>query len=299
MFHKFEGGVYMTQILAIDGGNFETKVIHEKGYDCFASTIGEWRKRTVADIHSKHDMDFRIVNKYNDYKGFAGPLASVESEYGSSVFGTSKNHVDAHTRIILGVWRNLIQEKVAIVVGQPYSSHNDDEKNDIIMALKGEHKVTVNGQLKEFEITDVKVGIEGAMAFLSYPYTGPTNIIDVGSGTINCIHFLNKRIVDRKCDTLPFGSETSKMGVNFEGMAKGIFGSMSKMWDKNHPTYICGGSAEQIVEPLRKYYPLVKVMRPKIDINGVKIAIDPKYANAVGMYFVGMKVFNNDTIQTR
>jgi plasmid segregation protein ParM len=289
----------MTQIIGIDAGNYETKVIHEKGYECFASSIGEWRKRTVADIHSKQDMEFEIINKYDSYKGFAGPLATVESEYGGTVFGVSKNHQDANTRILLAVWRNLIEDKVSIVVGQPYSSHNEEEKNEIITALKGDHTVIVNGQRKDFEIKDIKVGIEGAMAFLANPYTGPANIIDVGSGTVNCIHFLNKRIVDRKCDTLPFGSETSKQGVNFEGMAKGIFGRMSGVWDKNHPTYICGGSAHVIVEPLKKYFPLIKVMNPKADIDGVKIVVDTKYSNAIGMYQVGTKVFSNDKVQTR
>jgi plasmid segregation protein ParM len=239
-------------------------------------------------------MDFEIQGKYEHYKGFAGPLAQIESDYGGTVFGATKNHPDAITRILLATWRNIVGDKVSIVVGQPYTGHNEQEKNDIIMALKGEWKITVNGQLKEFLIEDVKVGIEGAMAFLANPYTGPCNIIDVGSGTVNCIHFLNKRIVDRKCDTLPFGSETSKQGVNYEGMAAGIFKSMSGVWDKNHPTYICGGSAEMMESALRKYYPLIKTIRPKVNVDGALIAIDPKYSNAIGMYNIGMKVFNND-----
>lgn len=281
----------MTQILSVDGGNYETKVIHEKGYDNFISSIGEWRKRTVADVHSKQDMEFEIINKYENIKGFAGPLATVESEYGGTVFGTSKNHQDANIRILLAVWRNIFGDKVSIVVGQPYKGHTDEEKGEIIMALKGEHTVTINGKRKDFIIEDVKVGIEGAMAFIASPYQGPCNIIDIGSGTINCIHFLNKRIVDRKCDTLPFGSETSKSGQNFEGMASGIFKQMSGVWDKNHPTYICGGCAEVMEDVLKKYYPLTKVIRPKVDIDGVKITVDSKFANAVGMYTVGNKVY--------
>ena len=288
-FHK-QGGDLMTQIIGIDAGNFETKVVHDKGYDCFVSSISEWRARTASDVHSKQDMDFEIVNKYTHERGFAGPLATVESEYGGTVFGTSKNHQDANTRILLAIWRNITGEKVSIVVGQPYASHNETEKNEIIMALKGDHSVTINGKRKDFSIQDVKVGIEGAMAFLSSPYSGPCNIIDVGSGTVNCIHFLNKRIVDRKCDTLPFGSETSKSGQNFEGMASGIFKNMSGVWDKNHPTYVCGGSAEMMESALRKYYPLVKTIRPKLNIGGTMIAVDPKYSNAIGMYDVGTKV---------
>jgi plasmid segregation protein ParM len=281
----------MTQIIGIDAGNFETKVIHEKGYDNFISSIGEWKKRTAADIHSKQDMEFHIINKYDNYKGFAGPLANVESEYGGTVYGISKNHQDAITRILLATWRNIINERASIVVGQPYKGHTDEEKQEIIIALKGEHSVTVNGKRKDFVIEDVKVGIEGAMAFLSSPISGPCNIIDIGSGTVNCIHFLNKRIVDRKCDTLPFGSETSKSGTNFEGMASGIFKNMSGVWNKSDPTFICGGSAEIIELSLRKYYPLAKVLKPKADISGVSIALDTKFANAIGMYNVGRKVY--------
>lgn len=287
----------MTQIMGIDAGNYETKVIHAKGYDVFLSAIGEWRPRTAGEEHSKQDMVFEIINKYDHFKGFAGPLANVESEYGGTVFGLTKNHQDARIRVLLAIWRNLIEDKVSIVVGQPYKGHTDEEKNEIINSLKGDHTVIVNGVRKDFTIEDIKVGIEGAMAFISYPYTGPVNVIDVGSGTVNCIHFLNKRIVDRKCDTLPFGSETSKNGTNFEAMANGIFKNMSAVWDRNHPTFVCGGCAETIIEPLRKYYPLAKVMRPKVDIDGIKIQIDPKFANAVGMYNVGVKVF--DKLQTR
>lgn len=286
----------MSQIIAIDGGNFETKVVHEKGYDCFSSMIGEWRNRTAKDEHSKQDMEFHIQNEYEDYKGFAGPFATIESEYGGTVFGLSKNHQDAYTRVLLAIWRNIVGEKVKIVVGQPYKSHTDEEKADIILALRRQHSVTVNGVKKEFTVEDVKVGMEGAMAFLTYPYTGPVNIIDIGSGTVNCIHFLNKRIVDRKCDTLPFGSETSKSGRNIEGMAKGIYGSMSAAWDKGHQTFVCGGSADLMVEPLRKYFPLIKVLRPKIDIGGIKVQVDSKFANAAGMYNLALKVFGNDQI---
>ena len=283
----------MTQVIGIDPGNFETKIVHEKGYDVFSSIIGEWRQRTAGDMHSKQDMEFEIVGKYESYKGFAGPLASIESDYGGTVFGVTKNHPDAYTRVLLAVWRNIVGEKVSIVVGQPYKGHSADEKNDIILALKGDFRVTVNGKIKEFTIEDVRVGIEGAMAFLSNPYNGPCNIIDVGSGTVNCIHFLNKRIVDRKCDTLPFGSETSKTGVNYEGMASGIFKNMSGVWDKNHPTYICGGSAEMMESALRRYYPLIKTIRPKVEVDGVKVQVDPKFSNAIGMYNIGKKVFGS------
>lgn len=286
----------MTQIIAADGGNYQTKVVHEKGYDCFESTIGEWRQRTASETHTKNDMDFEIIGKGDHYKGFAGPLAQIESEYGGSVFGTTKNHPDAYTRILLATWRNVTEDKVSLVVGQPYTGHTTDEKNDIVLALKGDWTIIVNGQRKEFKIEDVKVGIEGAMAFLSQPYDGPCNIIDVGSGTVNCIHFLNKRIVDRKCDTLPFGSETSKQGVNYEGMATGIFKHMSAVWDKKHPTYVCGGSAEMMESALRKYYPLVKSLRPQVNIGGALIKVDSKYANAVGMFNVGRKVFKNDKV---
>lgn len=277
----------MNQILGIDAGNFETKTIHEKGCDVFFSAIGEWRKRNANDSHSTQDMEF----EYDGIKGFAGPLAVVESDYGGTVYGTTKNHFDAKIRILLSIHRNIKTPKVDIVVGQPYEGHIDNEKEEIIQSLLGSHKLIVNGVLKEFEIENVKVGIEGAMAFLSAPFSGPANIVDVGSGTVNCIHFLNKRIVDRKSKTLPFGSETNKDGANFEQMASGIFKQMSGLWDKNHPTYICGGSAKLMSPCLKRHYPLAELLPSKVTVNGQKFSIDVKFANAAGMYIAGVKSY--------
>lgn len=282
----------MTEVMSIDGGNYETKVVNSKGTDCFLSSIGEWRERRSGDTHSLQDMDFEIVNKYEHIKGFAGPLANVESDYGGSVFGITKNHPEAITRILLAVHRNIIGNEVSIVVGQPYKSHTDEEKNDIINALVGDHAVTINGMKKLFTIKDVKVGIEGAMAFLSHPKDGPCNVIDVGSGTVNCIHFLNKKVVDRKCDTLPFGSETSKDSVvNFEGMANGIYKNMSGVWNRSDPTFLCGGSSKLMIKALVKYYPQIEVMAPMINLQGIRVPVAPKFANAIGMYEIGIKVY--------
>ena len=282
----------MPQIIAVDGGNYRTKIVHARGYDSFSSAIGEWNNRKAGDIHSSEDMEFHIINKYDNIKGFAGPLASLESEYGGSMYGTSKNHEDARIRILLGIARNLRDFTINVIVGQPYTSHTDNEKKEIIQSLKGDHQVTINGKLKEFHIANVLVGIEGAMAFWSQPKDGAVNLIDVGSGTVNCIHFLNKRIVDRKSDTLPFGSETSKTTVNFEGMANAVFKNMSKSWNKNDTTLLCGGSAKMILDPLKKYYPHIQLIEPKIIISdSVSTAISTEYSNAAGMYQVAVKAF--------
>lgn len=275
------------QILGIDGGNFETKIIHDQGCDVFFSAIGDWKERKAHEIHSNQDMEW----EYDQIKGFAGPLATVESEYGGTVYGTTKNHLDAKIRILLAIHRNLKETEVGIVVGQPYEGHTEQEKDEIKKSLKGSHSVTVNGVKKNFRIAEVEVGIEGAMAFLSSPFGGPVNLIDVGSGTINCIHFLNKKLVDRKSTTLSFGSETNKSGVNYEGMANGIFKNMSGIWDKNHPTYVVGGSAKMMVPCLKRYYPLAELLPCMTNIGGVKVTVDVKFANAAGMYIAGVKKY--------
>lgn len=281
----------MPQIIAVDGGNFETKVVHSRGYDCFSSALGEYRKRRVSETHSDQDMVFHIVNKYDNIKGFAGPLASIESEYGGTTFGISKNHQDAKIRILLGVWRNLQDYTVNLIVGQPYKSHTDEEKNEIIKSLQGDHVVIVNGKRKEFRIENVLVGVEGGMAFWSQPKNGEVNIVDIGSGTVNCIHFKDKRIVDRKCDTLPFGSETNIDGVNFEEMSKAIARNMSSKWNKNDITLVCGGSAEMILEPLKRYFPNSATIKPVTTIADISTKLDTKFANAVGMYIVGSRAY--------
>ncbi|HLO11593.1 MAG TPA: hypothetical protein VK190_04990 [Pseudoneobacillus sp.] len=283
------------QILGIDAGNYETKIVHEGGCDVFFSAIGEWKKRNAGESHSSQDMEY----EYDGIKGFAGPLALVESEYGGTVYGTTKNHLDAKLRILLAIHRNLKEYEVGIVVGQPYDGHTDEEKNEIIQSLIGPHIMIVNDIRKEWYVKEVRVGIEGAMAFLSAPFNGPVNIIDVGSGTVNCIHFLNKRIVDRKSKTLPFGSETNKNGINFEGMASGIFKQMSGLWDKNHPTYICGGSAKMIMPCLKRHYPLAELLPARmVTKDGARIGVDVKFANAAGMFIAGVKAYSGQ-LQTR
>lgn len=282
----------MVQLLSVDAGNFDTKVVHARGYDKFFSQIGEWRKRKATDAHSNQDMDFHIINKYDDIKGFAGPLASLESEYGGTTFGVSKNHQDARIRILLAIHRNLIEPNINLVVGQPYASHTDEEKAEIIDSLVGEHTVTVNKKIKKFNINNVLVGIEGAMAFWSNPIEGAVNVIDVGSGTINCIHFVNKRIVDRKCKTLSFGSETNSSGVNYEGMANAIFKQMSSHWNKNDVTLVCGGSATKMVEPLTKYYSNAQLLSPRVVIGDVSVPLDTQFSNAAGMFIAGRKQYD-------
>jgi len=282
----------MVQIIAGDGGNHRVKIVHARGYDSFSSAIGEWNERKAGDNHSSEDMEFHIVNKYDNFKGFAGPLATVESEYGGTVYGTSKNHEDARIRVLLGIARNLRDYTVNLIVGQPYTSHTEQEKKEIIESFKGDHQVTINGKLREFHIANVLVGIEGAMAFWSQPESGAVNLIDVGSGTVNCIHFLNKRIVDRKSNTLPFGSETNKQGANYEGMAKAIFRGMSQSWDKNDKTLLCGGSAKMMLDPLRRYYPNIKLIEPKIIVSdAISTSIGTEFANAAGMFAVAEKAF--------
>lgn len=282
----------MEQILAVDGGNFETKIVGAHGYDCFHSSIGEWRQRNIVDKHSNQDMDFNIVNRYDNIKGFAGPLAALESEYGGTVFGMSKNHLDATIRILLGVARNLKTSEVNLIVGQPYKSHTASEKNEIIASLKGQHTVTINGVTKEFFIKNVLVGVEGGMAFWSSPLDGNVNVIDIGSGTVNCIHFVNKRIVDRKCDTLPFGSETSKSTINYEGMSSAIYKHTSNIWNKNDITLVCGGQSYKFIEPLKRYFPNIKLIKPELIISDIAAPLHTKFANAVGMFNMGLKAFN-------
>lgn len=291
----------MSQLISVDGGNHEVKVVFKGGFDCFSSAIGEYEERNAKDIHSKDDMVFHIVNQYEDIKGFAGKLATLESEFGGSIYGTSKNHQDARIRILLGIARNLRDYKVDIIVGQPYISHTDEEKKEIVNSLKGEHVVIINGKKREFLVDNVIVGIEGAMAFWCQPENGDINVIDVGSGTVNCINFFNKRIVDRKSTTLSFGTETSKNGMtNYEGISRAIFRQMSRSWNKDSKTFLCGGSSEMILTPLKTFYKNIIAIKPKLKLSSdVEMELDYKFSNAVGMLKVGERAIEQYKLQTR
>ncbi|PEJ50768.1 MULTISPECIES: ParM/StbA family protein [unclassified Bacillus (in: firmicutes)] len=281
----------LNQIIAIDAGNNEVKVCIGSKLDKFCSAIADWHKRPQQEQHGPDDMEW----EYQGMKGFGGTLAKIESEFGSGMYGASKNHFEATMRILLALHRNTNEKDVYLAVGNPYDSLTKEVALDIKSSLIRTHEIKVNGQLKKFVIKDVIVAAEGAAAFHSVPYTTElVRIIDVGSGTVNLISILRGRIIDIESFTTDYGMLTSKYGeASPFAIARGIIGDTSKKWKKDDNVKVVGGPAEIIAPFIKNHYTNTEIITPQIwTPDGIKFAL-PIFSNVVGMYNLAMKKFSD------
>jgi plasmid segregation protein ParM len=275
-------------ILGIDSGNYMVKVCGDRGALSFISTIGEAREINLKQKHGEDDMCF----EYEGKKGFAGTLALYESEFCGSIMGGTKNHTDNKTRVLLGIHRyltkfNLIDNQIQIVVGQPISMHNEDEKSQIRDMLTGKYTISVNGIEKTFWITSVIVAAEGGSAYWSGEQKeGLIRLIDVGSGTVNCCTILDSRFIDRESETLNFGVNTTKT-KDISALSRGIATHTLKKWNREDEIYVVGGIAEEIATPLQQYFNNVQILYPLLN----NLYIKPVYANAVAFFKIGVSVY--------
>jgi plasmid segregation protein ParM len=273
--------------LGIDAGNYKVKVAGEYGLMDFISAIGESRQINLQQIHGQDDMYF----EYQGETGFAGSLALYESEFGGSIMGDTKAHVDTKLRTLIGIHRYItlyqIEEKeFDIVLGQPISKHNHNEKMKIKDMIKGWHTITVNGVEKSFHIRNLEVAAEGVSAFFSNPTNGLVRILDVGSGTVNYSSVLDGRFLDKDSGTLPFGVNTNKTN-NLQALSRGIATHVLKKWSPQDKTFIVGGIAEQILPHLKGYFSNIDILRPIYNQQYV----NPIYANAIAFYIVGVNIY--------
>ncbi|MED5040757.1 ParM/StbA family protein [Geobacillus stearothermophilus] len=270
-------------IVGIDAGNSEVKMAGPLGLDKFCAAIGEYQERNLENNHGDG-----MVWEYEGKKGFAGMLALIESDFGGSIMGDSKAHEDAKMRVLLALHRYSNSTTYEIVVGQPISRHTPEEKTAIKKMLVGTHTLTVNGVTKTFTIARCEVAAEGAAAILSNPAPGLLRVIDVGSATVNCATLLDMRYVNRDSETLPFGFNTIR-NRDFHELARGIYAHVSKRWKKQNEVFLAGGVAGQLLEPIREYFPKAQLLQP-IHNNQHH---SPIYANAVGFYTVGRKLYEH------
>jgi plasmid segregation protein ParM len=273
--------------LGLDAGNYRVKICGERGLMDFVSAIGEARQINLQQIHGQDDMVFQ----YQGETGFAGSLALYESEFGGSLMGETKAHTDTKLRVLIGIHRYIslyqVDEKeFEIVIGQPISKHNYDEKKRIKEMLKGWHTIIVNGVEKSFHIRNCEVAAEGVSSFWSNPINGLIRILDIGSGTVNYSTVLDQRFIDKDSGTLPFGVNTNKTD-NLQALSRGIVTHVLKKWNPSDKTFIVGGIAEQILPHLKGYFSNITVLYP---IFNQQYA-NPIFANAIAFYIIGVNIY--------
>lgn len=281
-------------ILGIDGGNFEGKVAGPFGAISFKSNIAPYQDLKISETHGDDDMIYEIDGK----KGLAGTIAKNESRLGNtSMFGTSKAHRDTKIRILLAIFRYLKKfklepETISIVVGQPIDGHDDNEKKIIRDMLEGSHPIVVNDEAMTINIGEVGVAPEGTGAYWSGNQEHPTCfLLDFGSGTINCVSFLELKHINATSKTINYGTETPNLSL--EVIADGAIRETTALgWNKNAPVLVCGGSAGVITQLVQEHYTKAEVLIPTLVLDtGKKQILEPKFANAVGFYTIAKGSF--------
>lgn len=284
----------MAMIIGMDGGNKNVNIFGKHGGLMFNSELGEYRERNLRDEFSKDD----IVYEFNGVKGFAGTLATFESQFSSSMMGDSKAHDEFLIRVLLGLHRYTDDtNEFKIVVGQPISKHNAKEKLKIKSLLEGSHTITVNDVTKEIHIERVEVAAEGGAAFWASPRQGKVHIMDFGSGTVNCATLIDGRYVDRDSFTLADGMNTLLNG-DVKGLVRQVcIVALKRRWDIDDEVVLVGGGAPDVRHLVSEYFDNVSVLYP---INKYSKSIEPGgntlhpvYANAVGNYEIGKRLFRD------
>jgi plasmid segregation protein ParM len=258
-------------IIGIDAGNYDTKVAVENGVHKFRSLLGEYRERNF-DSTFGDDM----VYEYNGMRGLAGDIVEYECEFKRERYGDTKAHEDAKLRILLAIHKYGGDDgHFDIVVGQPISTHTPEHKGRIKRMLIGKHTLTVNGELKTFEIGNVNVAAEGAVAYWAYEgLEQAIRFIDIGSGTINFATVVKGRFVDRDSFTFNTGVNSAR-SFDYGSMAGAIIAETSK-WGRSDCVRICGGIAEEITPLLARHYENCEVIKPW--------GLAPVYTNAIGCF---------------
>jgi hypothetical protein len=164
--------------------------------------------------------------------------------------------------------------------------HKETEKEARIQRLMGQHTIIVNGQSKTFNIMDVKVAPETAVAFWIKEPQGKTRFIDLGSRTIGYATTICEdgmtRFIDTESGTLlGKGLEALADDYDQKALADYICGRLIRDWSENDDVFLIGGGAldEKLVSSIREYFPKCSVME------------NPQMANAMGMYLLGRAVY--------
>lgn len=280
------------EILGVDAGNSNVKIVGDKGEFMFTSALGEYRERKLQQTFSENDIEYEFSGK----KGFAGTLAKYESQFIASRMGETKAHEEMLIRVLLGITQYSDENEFKIVVGQPISYHIEQEKTKMKQILLGNHQITVNNQLKVINIHDVAIAAESGSAFWSCPMNGLVRILDIGSGTVNLATLIDGRYIDKDSFTISEGLETL-VGNDIEGFVRMLSLQALKRWNEHDTLLICGGGADIVLSHVQKHFKNVQLIQPLTnftDNNGHihTKTLSPIYGNAVGYFNIAKNLWS-------
>lgn len=269
-------------MIVIDDGGNSTCVITKDGQELFPSVKGLYGNRNLTETNGKYDY---VV----DYKGkryVMGTIAKLDCRLPLQMHTKSKQNIFFDLSILVAIHK-FGYESNFVVTSVPITMHNDDEKIGRTNRLIGDHTITVNGVEKSFNIVDVKVAPETAVAFwISEPH-GKTRFLDLGSRTVGYATTVNKdgdiRFIDTESGTLN-GKGLEALGDDYDqqALADFICGRLIIDWKESDKVQLLGGGAldEKLVSSIREYFPNAIVLD------------NPQMSNALGMYFLGRIAYN-------
>lgn len=269
-------------LISVDDGGSSTCVVTKNGQEKFPSVKGLYGNRTLTDVSGKYDY---IVD-YKGQKYVMGNLAKYDCRYPLQMHTETKQHLFFDLSILVAIHQFGFATNY-LVTSVPISMHNDDEKFGRIERLLGEHTIVVNGHSKTFQIMDVKVAPETAVAFWIQEPQGKSRYIDLGSRTIGFATTIHEngetRFIDSESGTLK-GKGLEALGEDYDqqALADFICGRLMVDWKGNDKVYLLGGGAldEELVSSIREYFPKTQVLE------------NPQMANAMGMYLLGRVVYD-------
>jgi plasmid segregation protein ParM len=263
-------------IVGVDVGRYKVKVWHAAGHFEFYSNLGESRDLEFSDSKGSDDM----YGSYEGRKFTAGTLAIREAEYGDSMMTESKLHEDTVILNLIALHKAVSGTgRVKMVTNLPIDCHERD-KAALRSMLLGVKKLTLNGDIKVFLIDDCRVAPEG-IGFYKHAKQGKTiRGLNIGSRTVNAITFKDEEKIGRESDTFDFGTESGKSRDRV-AMARAIAAKTGGdlKWKRDDELLLAGGGAAEVIEHLKQYYPLAKVVD-----NPVFLDAEALYNTAVEIY---------------
>lgn len=268
-------------VIAVDDGGYSTGVVTRERQEMFPSVKGRYGVRNITEVKGKYDF----IVEYNGEKYVMGDLAKYDCAIPLEMHSETKQHLFFDLSTLVAIHQYGYDQNL-LMISVPIRMHNNKEKLGRIRRLKGEHTVIVNGRTRTFNITDVKVAPESAVAFWNKKVEGVSRYIDIGSRTIGYATTIFEngvtRFIDSESGTI-FAKGISALGEQYtpEGLGEYIYGTLSKIFKPDDIVYLLGGGSldKKLVQVLRTYYPKAIVME------------NPQMANALGMYVLGRNAY--------
>jgi hypothetical protein len=269
-------------LIAIDDGGSSTCVVTKNGQEKFPSVKGYFGNRNLTDLNGKYDY----IVEYKGEKYVMGTLAKYDCRYPLQMHTKTKQHIFFDLSVLVAIHQFGFANNY-VVVSVPIGMHNDEEKIGRINRLKNEHTIIVNGKSRTFNIMDVKVAPETAVAFWIKEPQGKTRFIDLGSRTIGYATTICEdgmtRFIDTESGTI-LGKGLEALGADYDqtALADYICGRLIADWNENDDVFLLGGGAldGKLVSNIRRYFPKSSVIE------------NPQMANAVGMYLLGRVAYD-------